>query len=68
MVATLLNTSSSYLEKTYGKSIHTGEEPYIYDIIIVSLIKSPVHKVYQDIEFCVPVPSPLQLKNFQMFI
>ena len=25
-------------------SIHTREEPYIYDFIIVSLIKNPVHK------------------------
>ena len=31
-------------EIPYGKSIHTGEEPYIYDITIVSLIKNPVHK------------------------
>ena len=28
-------------EKPYGKSIPTGEEPYIYDFIIVSLIKKP---------------------------
>ena len=28
-------------EKPYGKSIHTGEEPYIYDFIIVSFIQSP---------------------------
>ena len=28
-------------EKTYGKSIHTGEVPYIYDFMIVSLIKRP---------------------------
>ena len=29
----------------YGKSINTGEEPYIYDFITVSLIKkNPVHK------------------------
>ena len=26
-------------EKPYGKSIHTGEVPYIYDFIIASLIK-----------------------------
>ena len=26
-------------EKPYGKSIHTGEEPYTYDFIIVSFIK-----------------------------
>ena len=34
------------VEKPYDKSIHTGEEPYIYDIIIASLIKNPVHKSY----------------------
>ena len=28
-------------EKPYGLSIHEGEEPYIYDFIIVSLIKKP---------------------------
>ena len=26
-------------EKPYGKSIHAGEEPYIYDFIIESLIE-----------------------------
>ena len=31
-------------EKPDGKSIHTGEEPYIYDFIIASLIKKQVHK------------------------
>ena len=39
-------------EKSYGKSIHTEEEPYIYNIIIVSLIKSPVYKTY-------PLSNPL---------
>ena len=29
------------LEKPYDKSVHTGEEPYIYDFIIVSLINKP---------------------------
>ena len=33
-------------EKPYGKSIHTGEEPYIYAFIIVSLMINPVHKNY----------------------
>ena len=28
-------------EKTYGKSIHAGEEPYIYDFIIASFMKKP---------------------------
>ena len=27
-------------EKPYGKSVHTGEEPFIYDFIIVSLFKN----------------------------
>ena len=31
-------------EKPYGKSIHTGEEPYIYDFLIASLIKNLVYK------------------------
>ena len=31
-------------EKHYGKSIHTGEEPIIYDLIIVSFIKKTVQK------------------------
>ena len=28
-------------EKPYDKSVHTGEEPYIYDFIIVRLINKP---------------------------
>ena len=28
-------------EKPYDKSVHTGEEPYIYDFMIVSLINKP---------------------------
>ena len=28
----------SYSRETYDKSVHTGEEPHIYDFIIVSLI------------------------------
>ena len=31
-------------EKPYCKSIHKGEEPYIYNFIIASLTKTPVHK------------------------
>ena len=31
-------------EKPYDKSVHSGEEPYIYDFIIVSLINKIVHK------------------------
>ena len=32
-------------EKPYGKSIHTGEEPYIYDFIIVSFIKKLITRI-----------------------
>ena len=28
-------------EKPYGKPVHTGEEPYIYGFIILSLISKP---------------------------
>ena len=28
-------------EKPYDKSVHTGEEPYVYDFTIVSLIYKP---------------------------
>ena len=28
-------------KKPYDKSVHTGEESYIYDFIIVSLINKP---------------------------
>ena len=28
-------------EKPYDKSVHTGEEPYIFDFIIVRLIYRP---------------------------
>ena len=28
-------------EKTYDKSVRTGEEPYIYDLTIVRLVNKP---------------------------
>ena len=34
---TLLRILIHIEEKPYDKSVHTGEEPYIYDFIIVSL-------------------------------
>ena len=33
-------------EKPYDKSVHTGEEPYIYDSIIVRLINRPASQKY----------------------
>ena len=38
---TLLRILIHREEKPYDKSVHTGEEPYIYDFIIVSLINKP---------------------------
>ena len=38
---TLLRILIHTEEKPYDKSVHTGEEPYIYDYIIVSLITKP---------------------------
>ena len=37
IVSILIHTE----EKPYDKSVHTGEESYIYDFIIVSLINKP---------------------------
>ena len=37
---TLLRMLIHTEEKPYGKSIHTGEELYFYDFIIVSFIKN----------------------------
>ena len=38
---TLLRILIHTEEKPYDKSVHTGEEPYIYDFIIVRLINKP---------------------------
>ena len=38
-------------KKPYGKSIHTGEEPYIYDFINVSLIKKSSSQDYPPVKF-----------------
>ena len=38
---TLLRILIHTEEKPYDKSVHTGEEPYIYGFIIVSLINKP---------------------------
>ena len=38
---TLLKILIHQVEKPIGKSVHTGEEPYIYGFIIVSLINKP---------------------------
>ena len=38
---TLLRILIHTEEKPYDKSVHTGEEPYIYGFIIVSLIDKP---------------------------
>ena len=41
LICTLLTILIHTEEKPYDKSVHTGEEPYIYDFIIVRLINKP---------------------------
>ena len=41
LYVTLLRILINTEEKSYDKSVHTGEEPYIYDYIIVRLIDKP---------------------------
>ena len=38
---TFLRTLIRTEEKPYDKSVHTGEEPYIYDLTIVRLVNKP---------------------------
>ena len=38
---TLLRILINTEDKLYDKSVHTGEEPYIYDFITASLINKP---------------------------
>ena len=41
LICTLLRIFIHTEEKPYDKSVHTGEEPYIYGFIFVSLINKP---------------------------
>ena len=41
---TLLRILIHTEEKPYDKPVYTGEESYIYDFIIVSLINNMIHK------------------------
>ena len=41
LIWTLLRILIHTEEKLYDKSVHTGEEPYIYGFIIASLINKP---------------------------
>ena len=43
-------------EEPHIMSTHTGKELYIHDIIVVSVIKNPVHKTY-------PLVNPLVKMN-----
>ena len=40
-IMSLLRISIHTEEKPYDKSVHAGEEPFIYDFIIVRLINKP---------------------------
>ena len=41
LICNIIKNINSYREKPYDKSVHTGEEPYIYGFINVSLINKP---------------------------
>ena len=41
LILTLLRILIHTEEKPYDKSVHTGEEPYIYGFISVSFINKP---------------------------
>ena len=41
LICNIIKNFNSYRRETLWKSVHTGEEPYIYGFIIVSLINKP---------------------------
>ena len=41
LIGNIIKNSNSYWRETLCKSVHSGEEAYIYDFIIVSLINKP---------------------------
>ena len=41
LICKIIKNFNSYRRKPYDKSVHTGEEPYVYGFIIVSLINKP---------------------------
>ena len=46
VICNIIKNFNSTEEKFYDKLAHTGEEPYIYDFIIVSLINKPGSQEY----------------------
>ena len=44
LYVTLLRILIHTEENPYGMSIHAGDEPYIYGLIVVSFVKNQVHK------------------------
>ena len=41
VICNIIKNFNSYRREPYDKSVHAGEEPYIKDFIIVSLIYKP---------------------------
>ena len=45
LICNIIKNVSSYRRQIYDKSIHTGDEPHIYDFVIVMIIKTQFTKV-----------------------
>ena len=41
LICNIIKNFNLIEEKPYDKSVHTGEEPYIYDFIFVRLVNKP---------------------------
>ena len=41
ILCNIFKNFNSYSRETLWKSVHTGEEPYIYDLTIVRLVNEP---------------------------
>ena len=46
LICNIIKNFNSYRREKYDKSVHAGEELYIYDFIIVSLINKPGSQKY----------------------
>ena len=58
LICNIIKNVNSYRREPFGKSIHTEEEPHIYDFRIVSFIKTkftkvtPCHTYWLKLLFC----------------
>ena len=50
LICNIFKNFNSYRRETYDKSVHTGEEPYIYDLTIVRLVNKPALQKYPPVK------------------